>query len=185
MTGDALALTAAARRGPDAVSAALDAGADPNARDTEDWSPLDHAGGAGDVRSVRLLLAAGADPTATGRELRTAYEIALAAGHREAAAVLREAEEAADPASAERHVWRPYCKAYVVSDLRRFAGWSEEPSGEPMDDDAVVFVHDDRTVTRSIWPGEDVVFPGGTPEWDAFCRDELKFGPPDDFALLP
>lgn len=185
MATDPGPLIDAARRGPTAVTQALAAGADPNSRDSDDWSALDHAAGAGDAESVRLLLAAGADPTATGREQRTAYEIALAAGHRDAAVVLREAEEAADPSSAERHVWRPYCKAYLVGDLRRFDEWAERPHDEPLTDDAVVFLHDDGTVTRSIWPGEGVVYSGGSTAWEAFCRDELRFSAPDDFDLMP
>lgn len=185
MSTEPQSLTEAARRGADAVSRALQAGADPNARDTDDWSALDHAAGAGDVEAVRLLLDAGADPTAMGREQRTAYEIALAAGRREAAVVLRQAEENADPESAQRHVWQPYTRAYLLADLRRFPGWTETPQAEPLTDETVVFMHPDHGVTTSIWPDQNVVYTSDSPEWTAFCRDELRFTVPDDFDLMP
>lgn len=184
MSTDPSSLTEAARRGSAAVSAALDAGADLDARDADDWSALDHAAGAGDTEVVRLLLAAGADPTSIGREQRTSYEIALAAGRRDTAALLRTAEEAADQTAADRHRWRPYCRAYQLVALRGFPGWSEETADEPLADDSVVFLHDDLTVTRSIWLDEDVVYTAGDPDWATFCRDELGFTVPDDFDLL-
>jgi Ankyrin repeats (many copies) len=169
----------------DGLSAALAAGAPVSERDDNDWCSLDWAAGEGDPATIQLLLDHGADPSATGRELRTPYQIALAAARVDAARLLREAEETADPSSADRHVWRPYCKAYQVSDLRRFAGWSEAPAGDPLDGDSVVFVHDDLTVTRSMWPGEEVVFDAVTDEWAMFCTDHLAFRVPDDFDLVP
>jgi ankyrin repeat protein len=170
--------------GPEAIKAALAAGADPNARDSDDWSPLDRAAGGGYTEAARLLLEYGADPTARGREQRTAYQIALAAGHLKTARVLRDAEERADPESANQHVWRPYCRAYLLAGLRRFAGWHELPhDGDALTDDSVVYLHDDGTVTRSMWPGEDVVFATPSAEWVAFYQEELCFRIPDDFDL--
>lgn len=166
-----------------AAAAALDAGAATTARDTDDWSPLDWAAGRGDETMVRLLLDRGADPTATGADGRTAYEIALAAGHVAAARVLREAEELADPAAAERHVWRPYCKAYPLGRLRVAPMWTDE--ADDLADDTIVFVHDDYSVTRSIWPGEDVLLASPTSDWIMFCRNDLDFRVPDDFDLVP
>jgi uncharacterized protein len=168
-----------------ALRAALADGASVSDRDDNDWSPLDWAAGDGDPTTIQLLLDHGADPTATGRELRTPYQIAVAAARMDAARLLRAAEEAADPQAAARHVWRPYCKGYELRRLRRFAGWTEAPGGDPLDDDSVVFLHDDLTVTRSIWPGEEVVFDTASEAWAAFCAGDLGFRVPDDFDLVP
>jgi ankyrin repeat protein len=172
------------------VTAALDAGASHTARDADGWNALDWAAGRGEPEIVALLLDRGADPLATGTDHRTAYQIALSAGHLDAARLLRAAEEAADPASAERHVWQPYAKAYLLGALRAFPGWTEQSAGsQPRADDLVVFLHHDLTVTESIWPGEDVVFHPAdaavTARWKEFCRDTLAFRVPDDFDLVP
>lgn len=182
---DELDLIAAVPGGPEAVEAALAAGADPQARDSDDWSALDHAAGGGHTEVVRVLLRHGADPTSAGREQRTPYQIALAAGRRDTAEVLREAEERADPASADRHRWRPYCRAYLLGELRRFPEWRETADSEALSDDSVVYLHDDGAVRRSIWSDDGVLHPGDSSRWEAFCRDELGFRVPDDFDLLP
>jgi ankyrin repeat protein len=165
-------------------------GAAVDEQDDVGWTPLSYAAGRGDVEAVKLLLDHGADVTQTGRDLRTPLEIAKAAGRREVAALLTEAEK-------EKGVWvdprgtRPYCKAYLLQDLRRFPGWSEsEPEAPaeasepddagPLSDESVVYVHQDLTVTRSIWHGEDVVFDRVTPEWEQFCVGELEFAVPED-----
>jgi ankyrin repeat protein len=176
--------------GPEAVAAVLAEGADPNARDGDDWTALDHAAGAGRTDVVQVLLDHGSDPAASGREQRTAYEIALAAGRRDTAQLLREAEERADPESTARHSWRPYCRAYLLGQLRRFGEWTEMEQNRPTEDgpladDSVVYVHDDGTVTRSIWPDEDILFAGIGPAWATFLRTDLDFRVPDDFDLLP
>lgn len=72
---------------PDAheiLEALLDAGADPNQRGHNDYTPLHWAASEGDERAVRLLLARGADPTARTRidDYETAREAAQRAGHR-------------------------------------------------------------------------------------------------------
>ncbi|MFI9722914.1 ankyrin repeat domain-containing protein [Streptomyces sp. NPDC052396] len=173
-------LTEAARDGDlTALRAALAAGADPAARDADDWSALDWAAGRGDAEAVRALLAAGAEPGATGREARTPYEIAVAAGHRDAARELRAAEDAGHNPPPPR-TWEPYCRAYPQPELAAYPGWPGE-EGE----DGMLYLHHDLTVTRFIWHGEDVVFDAVTPEWERFCRDELGFSAPDDFDLMP
>lgn len=168
----------------DAVREALDAGGDPGARDGDDWSALDWAAGGGDAAVVQELLDRGADPFATGREQRRPYDIALAAGHVDAARLLRDAEQRTDPERAGDGAWEPYCRAYPVAALREFAGW-REPGAEAVPDDGVVFVHPDLTVTASIWPGEDVLFADDSQAWAEFCHDRLEFAPPSDFDLLP
>lgn len=167
----------------DGVSAALDEGASLSLRDGDDWSALDWAAGRGDVAIVSLLLRRGADPTAKGSDDRTPYQIALAAGHLDAARVLRDAEELADPASKEAHVWRPYCKAYTLGELRAAPMWSD--AATDLTDDVIVYVHDDHTVSRSIWRGEDIVFADVSPQWIDHCRQSLGFQIPDDFDLAP
>lgn len=88
-----------------------------------------------------------------------------------------------------------YCKAYLLKDLRAFAGWSEpagylrtetaETDAGPVDsqralaDDDYVFLHDNLTVSDGIFVDEQVLFSAATPEWQAFCRDTLQFEVPD------
>jgi len=83
-----------------------------------------------------------------------------------------------------------YCKAYLVGDLMKYPAWSvsdvavvdvaDSESASPLGEEDVVFLHEDLTVTRSMWHGEDVVFDAVTPEWQSFCRDTLEFAVPDD-----
>jgi hypothetical protein len=153
------------------------------ARDEHGWSALDWAAGGGDPATVAALLTAGADPTATAGDERTPYEIAVAAGHRAAAVMLR---QSTGQGSGD---WRPYCRAYPVGAVRAYPGWPQE-AGESVDDGspeggALVYVHDDFTVTASIWPGEDVLMAELSPEWERFCREELGFLAPDDLDLIP
>ncbi|MGI5152090.1 hypothetical protein ACQEVC_37950 [Plantactinospora sp. CA-294935] len=153
------------------------AGAAPAHRDAAGWSALDHAAGRGDLAGLGRLLADGADPLDAGPDGRTAYDIALAAGHLAAATALR-AVEPSGPGTAPDHAWRPYCRAYRRGELAGFPGW---PDGQH--DDEVVYVHDDLTVTRSGWPGEDVLFASTSPEWAWYCRETLGFAVPDDLSL--
>jgi len=176
-----------------AVRRLLTTGARLDERDGDDWCALDWAAGRGDVAVVQALLDHGADPLATGKEERTPYQIALAAGQVAAVRVLAEAEDRVDPDAAGQRFWRPYCKAYLRSELARFPGFpAEEPapeSAEPAEgeesDDGVVFIHDDYTVTKAIWRGEDVVFDAVTDEWRRFCTEELGFAVPTDLDLVP
>jgi ankyrin repeat protein len=169
----------------DAVEKALGTGARLDVRDDDDWTALDWAAGTGEPAVVSLLLARGADPNSAGHDQRTPYQIALAAGHVEAARLLREAEERVDPTARDRRTWRPYSRAYQLSQLRRFSGWREPPTGQALSDDEVVFVHDDLTVTAAMWPGEDVVFDDISDAWSLFCMRTLGFRVPDDLDLVP
>ncbi|MFB7631299.1 ankyrin repeat domain-containing protein [Streptomyces sp. NPDC056149] len=157
------------------------------ARDAAGWTALDWAAGHGDAATVRALLAAGADPLATGEDERPPYEIALAAGHREAARILRERVRQStgeDPSSS----WMPYCRAYPLAALRAYPDWpagaAQRPDGAPLPGDTLVYLHHDLTVTSGIWPGEDIVFDARTPRWERFCRQELGFAVPDDLDLI-
>ncbi|ACU37550.1 ankyrin repeat domain-containing protein [Actinosynnema mirum] len=153
------------------------------ARDEHGWSPLDWAAGGGDPVTTSVLLDAGADPTAVTGDGRTPYEIALAAGRREVAGMLRE------HAGQQPGGWAPYCRAYPLSALRAYRGWPSEAEksarGGPPDGEAIGYVHDDFTVTTSMWPGEDVLLAEVTPEWKRFCSRELGFAVPDDLDLIP
>lgn len=84
-----------------------------------------------------------------------------------------------------------YCKAYPISSLREFEGWSEKPRGdgeqaEPADQSAgaesdvsdYVYIQDDYTVTGGIFKDEAVIFDAPTPEWAEFCRGRLNFEVP-------
>lgn len=167
------------------IAAALRAGAPLGERDGEDWAALDWAAAGGDQTAIRQLLERGADPTATGGDLRTPYQIALAAGHVDAARILREAEQAAG-ADPDRYRWTPYCKAYEVAQLRRFAGWRELSTDDgTLPDDGVVFIHDDLTVTGSMWRDQDVIVAEVTEAWASYCHSELGFRVPDDLDLVP
>ena len=86
MTGTALH-SAVSRMRSDIAGALLDAGADPNVRQSAGWAPLHAAAANGDLASVELLLDAGADPAASNEEGRT---------------VLQMAEEKGDQATIER-----------------------------------------------------------------------------------
>ena len=51
-------------------------------------------------------------------------------------------------------------------------------------DDDVVFLHEDYTVTQSIWSNENVIYNDVTPEWQNFCNTVLEFKVPDDLDLI-
>lgn len=176
-----------------AVGELLGSGADVNQQDEQGWTPLNWAAGRGDLDIIQMLVGRGADVTKVGRDLRTPYKIALAAGHREAARFLREAEaEAGGGATGESE--RKYVKAYRLEELRKFDGWREErinwkedgdagndgDGDKGLSDDSVVFLHQDLTVTEAMWHDENVVFNRVTPEWEEFCKRELEFKVPDD-----
>ena len=180
-----------------AVEDIVAGGADLNEQDENGWTLLNWAAGRGDVGVVKLLLDKGAEVFKVGRDQRTPYMIALAAGQQEAARLLREAEEAAQGESANRPE-RRYCSAYEVRCLREFPGWPKEDarrvagnnghangdSDAEVPENDIVYLHQDLTVTRLIWHNEDVVFDRVTPEWKEFCVNSLKFKVPDDLDLI-
>ncbi|MCA1575860.1 MAG: ankyrin repeat domain-containing protein [Acidobacteria bacterium] len=155
-------------------------GAELNQQDKQGWTPLNWAAGSGQLEIVELLLERGADPLAVGRDLRTPQMIALAAGHAEVVKRLRRAEAEAKGGEATPSD-RKYCTAFHVGDLRRYAAWTET---QPLADDDVVFLHQDYTVTKSIWTGEDVIFDNVTDQWKDFCSTELRFAVPDGLDLI-
>jgi uncharacterized protein len=76
---------------------------------------------------------------------------------------------------------RRYCKAYHLRDLKPFPGFSNSAL---LADDDIVYVHQDFTVTESMWHGESVIFHQVTPEWRRFCEETLQFRIPDDLASI-
>ena len=170
------------------VEALLASGVDIHQQDEQGWTPLHWAAGKGDVAIVELLLKNGADIFQVGCDQRTPYMIALAAARVEAARLLRDAEERLvrrKPAPPPRK----YCKAYYVKDLRQFSGWSESQAAgsdvQALSEHDVVFLHQDFSVTKSMWHNENVLFHQRTPEWEKFCTMVLQFEVPDDLALIP
>jgi hypothetical protein len=181
------------------VEALLASGVDVHQQDEQGWTPLNWAAGKGDVALVQLLLKHGADVFTVGRDQRTPYMIALAAARIEVAKLFREAEEKAGGTQRQSQQPRKYCKAYYLKDLRRFPEWSEShinwqgdaaknaaESSEVQDfsDHDIVFIHQDLTVTQSMWHNENVLLNQITPAWEEFCTTVLHFQVPDDLDLV-
>ena len=94
MTGTALH-SAVSRLQSDVVRILLDAGANPNVRQSAGWTPLHAAAMNGDLASVELLLASGADATAANEEGRSVADLAHESGDEATAGRIRSALQAA------------------------------------------------------------------------------------------
>lgn len=148
----------------------LNSGEDIEQKDDYGWTALNWAAGKGYVSIIEKLLAAGADIANVGRDKRTAYQIAIAAMHLESASILQQAGVNLNKAL------RPYCKAYVISKLREFSDWQDSLSD--LTGDEIVFIHEDLSVTRSMFHREDVIFDKISLAWEKFCEDQLAFAVP-------
>jgi uncharacterized protein len=171
----------------------INTGVDVNQQDEHGWTSLNWAAGKGDVEMVKLLVENGADMLKVGRDNRTPYMIALAAARVEVVKYLRDAEMSQYGEMKQKQE-KLYCKAYHLRDLRQCPDWKEskinwkerkedeQTEGEPkgFSDEDVVFIHQDLTVTYSMWHSENVLFNQVTPEWEKFCAEVLKFKVPDD-----
>jgi hypothetical protein len=160
------------------VQALIENGEELEQKDDYGWTALNWAAGRGDTEIVKLLLEAGANPINSGRDLRTPYQIALAAARVETATLLQKAEQESGIISEKPA--RPFCKAYPVNAFYEFPDWRIEQS---LSDDAVVYLHQDFSVTASMWPGENVVFDSGSENWRNYCRNRLDFHVPTDLEL--
>ena len=178
----------------------IESGADVNQQDDQGWTPLNYAAGKGDLELVKLLVENSADIFKVGRDQRTPYMIALAAGRVEVVKFLREAEDRFEGEKPSRPE-RKYCKAYHLKDLRIYPAWTEgrinwkaknygDASGngtapdQGFSDDDIVFLHQDYTVTQSMWHNENVIFDQVSPQWRDYCNDRLNFKVPDDLDLI-
>jgi len=94
MTGTAMH-SAASRLQSDVVRILLEAGANPDVRQSAGWTPLHAAAMNGDLTSVELLLASGADATATNDEGRSVIDLATESGDEQTADRIRSALQAA------------------------------------------------------------------------------------------
>ncbi len=192
-----LGLIEAVKNGDSATAEILiKSGDDVNQQDDQGWTPLNYAAGKGDLSMVKLLVENGTDIFKVGRDRRTPYMIALAAGRVSVVKYLREVEDNFD---GDKPVRAPkkYCKAYYLRDLRGYPAWGESrinwkekkangngDAGEGFGDDKVVFIHQDFTVTESVWPNENVIFNNVDPVWEEFCANTLNFKVPDDLDLI-
>ncbi|MEQ1559089.1 MAG: ankyrin repeat domain-containing protein [Methyloglobulus sp.] len=163
----------------DRIKNLLDEEVDIEQKDDYGWTALNWVAGKGNTRVVEILLSAGANISNVGRDKRTAYQIALAAAHIETASALQKAEQKAF-VDMEMAV-RPYCRAYPVAELRQFSDWHELLSD--LAEDAIVFVHQDLSVTRSMFHGKDFVFNNISTSWETFCKNQLAFAVPTDLEL--
>jgi hypothetical protein len=161
------------------VTALIASGANVNAHGTEqDWTPLSYAAGRGNLAMLKLLVEAGADVTAVGRDNRTPYSIAVAAGRVEGARYLAGCEERTGRVGNPRK----YCRAVHLRALREFLNG---PENENLDEHTIVFVHQDLMVTRSMFHGEEVIPIEASSKWRSYCHQVLKFEIPSDFELIP
>lgn len=99
-------------------------GADPNQQDEQGWTALNFAAGKGELSLVELLAANGADIFRFGRDQRTPYMIALAAGRVSVVRFLRQLEDQY-PGQKPARPARQYRKAYQLHDLRKYPMWRE------------------------------------------------------------
>lgn len=154
-------------------------GQDIEQTDDYGWTALNWAAGKGDVRIIQKLLEIALNIANTGKDKRTAYKIALAAAHVECAEILQNAEKKAGLEIESKK--QPYCKAYPVVAFRTFPNWIEGQTD--IEKDAVVFLHQDLTVTTTVWHGKNIVFAQLSPEWERFCREELVFFVPTELNV--
>lgn len=81
-----------------------------------------------------------------------------------------------------------YCKAYLAKQFRQFEQWHENAIEQQIEDgqssqvflqdDDVLYLQENYTVTYGIFQDEQIVFNQVTPEWQQFCQAVLKFEVP-------
>jgi hypothetical protein len=80
-----------------------------------------------------------------------------------------------------------YCKAYTISEFRRYRSWADK-AVEPVETpdtsrvdaglEPILFLQADLRVSDGILTDDHIVFADVTPDWEVFCRDQLKFALP-------
>ena len=148
--------------------------------DSYGWTALNWAAAKGSLDFVQKLLDLGANISNKGRDKRTPYKIALAATHIKCASVLLKAEQKAGLNNQSQS--NPFCKAYPMDAVRKYPNWTA--TLENVENDAVVFLHPDLSVTGFIWHGENVLFDQVSPDSERFCREELGFSTPTEMELV-
>lgn len=87
-----------------------------------------------------------------------------------------------------------YCKAYCLAKFRQYPKWKEKSENarkeaktengkveqvpRQLTDKDYLYLHDNLVVTDGIFDDQNIIFDEITPEWEAFCRDVLKFEVP-------
>ncbi len=87
-----------------------------------------------------------------------------------------------------------YCKAYPITSLREYKGWTEKSEnarkehkvngGEEVEverqltDKDHLYLQETYVVTDGIFVDEHIIFDDVTPEWKDFCKNTLKFEVP-------
>jgi hypothetical protein len=90
-----------------------------------------------------------------------------------------------------------YCKAYPLARMREFSAWEEntqafrptetqndnqsatDSNGANADENRIVYLQENYTVTDGIFLDENVIADKVTPEWIDFCHNNLKFELPE------
>ncbi|HEU4506948.1 MAG TPA: ankyrin repeat domain-containing protein [Pyrinomonadaceae bacterium] len=167
----------------------IDSRANVNEQDEHGWTALNWAAGKGNPAIVQLLVNNGADVFNAGRDQRTPYTIALAAGHVEVLDILQNAEVKIAGQRSQREELK-YCRAFPVGQLRQFVEWSaieENPAlagRRALTNEEFLFVHHDYSVTDSMWHNENVILDQPTSAWKEFCTNELGFTVPNEIELI-
>lgn len=80
---------------------------------------------------------------------------------------------------------RKYCKAYPLSEMRQFPGWSEKRAADEaeLSDDSIVYLWDDFTIVKSPILDTGMIFDTVSPEWLDFCQNTLNFAIPADLKF--
>lgn len=92
-----------------------------------------------------------------------------------------------------------YCKAYLAESLAAFPGWepnlealrphdaTDDESPAPrtaLENDDILYMQEDLTVTDGIFRDEHVVFDQVTDAWRTFCTETLGFAVPEDVLAM-
>ena len=90
-----------------------------------------------------------------------------------------------------------YCKAYLLSRLRKYPGWVEElekheltKKGQITKDnqsailaeETIVYLQETYQVTEDIYLDKNIIFYSDSQEWKMFCHNELDFSIPEEIV---